>query len=155
MNSYLSIFTGTALLLLTACSDSNTAPVQPPPPPPPPPVAPAIALGDPLPDLTADELAAFQRGREVFNRRFKPSQGLGPLYNATSCASCHSNPVPGGGSDLYRNFYVATFGQLPNFQFNLPGLISPVVPAFGSTSSPVSNDRMRSSLSREPTYSMG
>ena len=36
--------------------------------------------------------------RVVFERRFKPSEGLGPLYNATSCASCHSTPTTGGSS---------------------------------------------------------
>ena len=90
-----------------------------------------IQLGDPLPDLTADELAAFERGKLMFEKRFKPSQGLGPLYNATSCSSCHSNPVAGGTADLYRNFYLAQ-AISPMFTVNLPGLPSPVVPAFGS-----------------------
>ena len=86
--------------------------------------------GGPVPGLTADERAAFERGREVFLRRFRPSQGLGPLYNATSCESCHSSPTVGGSAQLYRNFYLAMWfdgaGQLP-----LPGLTSAVVPAFG------------------------
>jgi len=82
--------------------------------------------------LTAAELAAFERGREVFSRRFKPSEGLGPMYNATSCASCHSTPVPGGGAQLYRNFYVAAVELAPGVTIDLPGLISPAVPAFGS-----------------------
>jgi len=29
-----------------------------------------------------------------------PADGLGPLYNATSCADCHGNPVIGGGSQI-------------------------------------------------------
>jgi CxxC motif-containing protein (DUF1111 family) len=29
-----------------------------------------------------------------------PANGLGPLYNATSCADCHGNPVVGGGSQI-------------------------------------------------------
>src|SRR3954469_11106569 len=29
-----------------------------------------------------------------------PADGLGPLFNATSCADCHSSPVPGGGSQI-------------------------------------------------------
>ncbi len=94
----------------------------------------AAALGEPLPGLTAEELAAFDRGKLIFQRRFKPTLGLGPLYNATSCSSCHSTPVVGGSADLYRNFYIATAGFFPEFQFNLPGLPSPVVPAFGSVS---------------------
>ncbi|HEB51720.1 MAG TPA: c-type cytochrome [bacterium] len=126
-----------------ACHDSNRTPtITPAPDPDPDPdptpdpdpdPAPTINLGDPMPDLTAEELAAFERGRALFTKRFKPSEGLGPLYNATACSSCHSTPVPGGSSQLYRNFYVASFGTDP-FVFDLPGLPSPVVPAFGSPS---------------------
>ena len=124
-------------LLLASCGSGTAAPsVTPDPTPTPPiqpPAPPALQLGDPMADLTAAELASFERGREVFLRRFKPSDGLGPMYNATSCKSCHSAPVPGGSSDLYRNFYVASYGQFP-FLLPLPGLVSPVVPAFGSPS---------------------
>lgn len=91
-----------------------------------------IHLGDPLPDLTPEELAAFKRGRKVFKRQFKPSEGLGPLYNATSCESCHSQPVTGGSARLYRNFYIAVidfgFAQSP-----LGGLPSIVIPSFGGS----------------------
>ncbi|MER8762295.1 di-heme oxidoredictase family protein [Mesorhizobium sp. M0968] len=41
------------------------------------------------PDLAA-------RGRELFQTDFTPRTGLGPLFNATSCLSCH--PGPGGAS---------------------------------------------------------
>ena len=87
-------------------------------------------LGDPIPGLTQAELDAFERGRAVFEKRFTPEEGLGPLYNATSCASCHSTPVPGGSAQLYRNFYIAMFGVAPN-QLAFFELPSPVVPAFG------------------------
>jgi CxxC motif-containing protein (DUF1111 family) len=49
-------------------------------------------------------LDAFERGREVFLRRFTRSEGHGPDFNTSSCRSCHENPVPGGSSPLYRNF---------------------------------------------------
>jgi CxxC motif-containing protein (DUF1111 family) len=92
-------------------------------------------LGDPLPGMTEAELAAFARGKQVFEKRFKPSDGLGPFYNATSCASCHSKPVSGGASELYRNFYLAVyqFGATVNSQSpSIPPFLSQVVPAFGS-----------------------
>lgn len=88
-------------------------------------------LGDPIDGLTAMELAAFERGKVVFERRFKPSEGLGPFYNATSCVSCHSTPEVGGSSRLYRNFYIAVTGTLQG-QSPIPPLLSPVVPAFGT-----------------------
>lgn len=90
-------------------------------------------LGDPIPGLTPEQRAAFRRGEILFKKAFKPSEGLGPFYNATSCASCHSTPVAGGSSELYRNFYIAMIGE-PPFQFALPGLPSPVVPSYGSLS---------------------
>ncbi|MHC4845682.1 MAG: di-heme oxidoredictase family protein [Planctomycetota bacterium] len=98
-------------------------------------VPPGPKLGDPIPGLTVNQLAAFERGRDVFERRFTPSEGLGPFYNATSCASCHSTPVMGGGSDLYRNFYLAVyqFGATTVQQSSsIPPFLSQVVPAFGS-----------------------
>jgi len=92
-------------------------------------------LGDPLPDLTPDELDAFNRGRLVFERRFKPSEGLGPFYNASSCSSCHSSPVVGGTSALYRNFYLGVY-QFGSTVFSqstaIPPFLSQVVPAFGT-----------------------
>lgn len=54
----------------------------------------------PLPGLTADELAAFVRGDEEFERRFAPSTGLGPLFNNVSCASCHSGDGRGVPSNV-------------------------------------------------------
>ncbi|MFO1076218.1 MAG: di-heme oxidoredictase family protein [Planctomycetota bacterium] len=123
-----------ALLVLAAChGKSSVAPVNPTPPTP----TPTVKLGDPLPDLTTEELAAFERGKVMFTKRFTPSEGLGPFYNATSCASCHSTPVVGGGADLYRNFYLAVLelGATPEFQSKFPTLPSPVMPAFGTPSS--------------------
>lgn len=44
----------------------------------------------PVPGLTAAEMAAFARGDAEFSRRFAPNTGLGPIFNNTSCFSCHS-----------------------------------------------------------------
>ncbi|MDO6681755.1 di-heme oxidoredictase family protein [Oceanobacter sp. 5_MG-2023] len=58
------------------------------------------ALSQPMPGLTATELEQFLQGRSLFAQMWviSPSadqqvDGLGPLYNAISCASCH----PGNG----------------------------------------------------------
>lgn len=90
----------------------------------------AEMLGDPIPGLTPAELAAFQRGKLLFEKRFTPEEGLGPHYNATSCSSCHSTPVAGGSSKLYRNFYIAVHGFAPT-QAKFDELPSAVIPAFG------------------------
>jgi CxxC motif-containing protein (DUF1111 family) len=90
-------------------------------------------LGDPIAGLTQAEFDAFRRGKDVFERRFKPSEGLGPFYNATSCASCHSTPVTGGSAKLYRNFYLARIGDPTQLgaQRDPFGLPSAVIPAYG------------------------
>jgi len=51
-------------------------------------------------------LASFQRGKEVFERRFTLAEGHGPHFNTSSCRSCHEIPVTGGSSPLYRNFFL-------------------------------------------------
>lgn len=73
------------------------------------PIADDIAgkLGTPVPSATADQLATFERGREVFNKQFALSDGLGPAFNVTFCGACHEKPVIGGSAGLYRNFFLA------------------------------------------------
>ena len=36
------------------------------------------------------------RGAALFSTSFTPAQGLGPLFNHTSCVGCHAEPGPGG-----------------------------------------------------------
>ena len=81
--------------------------------------------------LSTMEMDAFNRGRVVFEHDFTPGEGLGPLYNTTSCSHCHNSPVSGGGSPRYRNFYLTAIGPSTQ-QFAIPGLPSVVVPSFGS-----------------------
>jgi CxxC motif-containing protein (DUF1111 family) len=45
--------------------------------------------GGPIPGLTAQQLKRFYEARKTFERMFTPLEGLGPLYNAESCAACH------------------------------------------------------------------
>ena len=65
------------------------------------------AMGDPVGWATAEQLEAFDRGREVALRRFDLGDGLGPAFNVTFCASCHEKPVTGGSAGLYRNFFLS------------------------------------------------
>ncbi|MEM7519181.1 MAG: di-heme oxidoredictase family protein, partial [Planctomycetota bacterium] len=119
-------FAPSALLLvaaLSSCTDTDTS-NQPGGPPQ------AVVLGSSISGLSAAEQEAFERGRAVFEREFKPSEGLGPFYNAVSCRSCHSTPVAGGSSKLYRNFYIARIGN-PG-EVDLLSLPSPAVPAYGT-----------------------
>ncbi|MCR9162817.1 MAG: di-heme oxidoredictase family protein [Nannocystaceae bacterium] len=63
-------------------------------------------LGAPIPDATEEQLATFERGRQVAMRRFLPSDGLGPNANVSFCGSCHEKPVLGGSGPRYRDFYI-------------------------------------------------
>jgi CxxC motif-containing protein (DUF1111 family) len=82
---------------VAACDDAPTTAAPPAPPLPPSAVlTPVAEAGSPLPDLTGDQLALFERGSAVFQIEFAPENGLGPLFNATGCAGCHENPVVGG-----------------------------------------------------------
>ncbi|MGH9661438.1 MAG: hypothetical protein ACRD96_23025, partial [Bryobacteraceae bacterium] len=50
------------------------------------------APGDPLPGVTPREFEEFRLGLEDFREIEESSEGLGPLFNGTGCASCHSVP---------------------------------------------------------------
>ena len=55
--------------------------------------------GEPIRGLTPEQLRNFEVGRDVFARTFEVADGLGPLFNAESCAECHEDPVNGGAGD--------------------------------------------------------
>ena len=83
-------------LLASGCHDENS-PTQPP-------VEAGMtrkapAPGDPLPFLTPGQYQSFNSGMAVFATEFTPATGLGPLFNSTSCAQCHNDPVLGGYGD--------------------------------------------------------
>ena len=55
-------------------------------------------MGAPLAGLTPAELQRFDAGRVDFTHTFQVGEGLGPIFNQASCASCHNNPIGGPGS---------------------------------------------------------
>jgi Di-haem oxidoreductase, putative peroxidase len=63
--------------------------------------------GEPLPGLTTDELARFEAGKEEFEEDETAEDGLGPVFNDTSCARCHTDPAVGGGSALVETRFGA------------------------------------------------
>jgi CxxC motif-containing protein (DUF1111 family) len=68
--------------------------------------------------------AEFDAARVSFEERDEIAKGLGPVYNAQSCAECHQSPVTGAGSqvselraghlDVFGNFVDAPGGSLIN-----------------------------------------
>ena len=79
------------------------------------PAAPAddAILEGPIEGLTPAQLGAFARGDEEFGRRFTPTDGLGPLFIAQSCESCHVGD--GKGHPL---FDITRFGRMANGAFD-------------------------------------
>jgi CxxC motif-containing protein (DUF1111 family) len=69
---------------------------------------PAPGFGDPLPGLTADQVAAFVAGKEGFEEEEDAADGLGPVFNDVGCAACHFQAATGGGSDITET----RFGRL-------------------------------------------
>ena len=51
-------------------------------------------------NLTAEQDAAFDRGRQTFNRRYEVADGLGPVFNDDSCNACHRGGT--GSNDTVR-----------------------------------------------------
>ncbi|MFI4944767.1 MAG: di-heme oxidoredictase family protein [Burkholderiales bacterium] len=57
-------------------------------------------LGRPIEGLSLQERKLFRDGKEAFEEEEAESDGLGPIFNNTGCATCHSTPVVGGSSPL-------------------------------------------------------
>jgi CxxC motif-containing protein (DUF1111 family) len=52
--------------------------------------------GDPLPGITAGDFEDFRLGLDDFTEVETVEEGLGPAFNGSSCAVCHSVPAIGG-----------------------------------------------------------
>ncbi|MFZ9888522.1 MAG: di-heme oxidoredictase family protein, partial [Myxococcota bacterium] len=64
-------------------------------------------LGSVVPYANEEQRAAFERGHEVIEKRFRRDEGLGPAFNVTFCGACHEKPTFGGSAGLYRNFLLS------------------------------------------------
>jgi CxxC motif-containing protein (DUF1111 family) len=138
----LSVFLGLLLLTLTRSFSSADTEADV-----------AGKFGDPIPGLGAFDLQAFQRGKDVFTKRFTRAEGLGPHFNATSCRSCHETPAPGGSSQRYRDFFLlaqklpdgttpkffpdCAAGTDPNTVVCLPSIVVPNYGPLGTAAAPV------------------
>ena len=63
--------------------------------------------GNPLPGLSQADQDRFAAGKEDFEEEETPESGLGPVFNETSCARCHTDPAVGGGSALVETRFGA------------------------------------------------
>ncbi len=58
----------------------------------------------PLPGLDNGELGDFQDGHTQFRKAFTIAEGLGPIFNNVSCASCHSGDGRGRPENILTRF---------------------------------------------------
>lgn len=79
-----------------------------------PPAAKAANFGDPLPNLTPAQAAAFAAGKEEFAANEEVDEGLGPVFNGRGCGECHTTPALGGGSTRLET----RFGRVVNGVFD-------------------------------------
>jgi CxxC motif-containing protein (DUF1111 family) len=75
-------------------------------------------LDGPVDGLTAEQKLMFLKGDAAFNEVFTGATGLGPMYVASSCASCHAGDGKGHPFSM-----LTRFGQADSFgnQFLLSG----------------------------------
>jgi CxxC motif-containing protein (DUF1111 family) len=71
-------------------------------------------FGRPFSNLTPDQLELFKAGIEDFQEVEEVEDGLGPVFNEASCATCHSEPTVGGGSARLET----RFGRLKDGSFD-------------------------------------
>jgi CxxC motif-containing protein (DUF1111 family) len=79
----------------------------------------------PIDGLSSAELAAFVRGDREFGRPFSPVDGLGPIFNNVSCASCHSADGRGFVSNALTRF---SLGTDPAFALGGPQVQDKAIP---------------------------
>ncbi len=70
-------------------------------------------LDGPVEGLTSQQVAVFAAGDEEFNRVFGAAEGMGPLFVAASCGSCH----PGDGKG-HPVFSLTRFGRMSTGGFD-------------------------------------
>jgi CxxC motif-containing protein (DUF1111 family) len=98
-------------------------------------------FSSPVEGLSPTELGAFIRGDEEFGRPFTVGEGLGPMFNDVSCASCHSGDGRGDPRNMLARIGESADGFLsehggPQIQTRaIPGAIAEVIP----TAYPVSH----------------
>ena len=73
----------------------------------------STTLGGPIAGLSGADLARFNAGMTGFLEVETVAEGLGPVFNEASCATCHNGPVGGTTGRAETRF-----GKWQNGQFN-------------------------------------
>lgn len=72
--------------------------------------------GGPVVGLKPQQLRKFYETKVIFQKDFTPEEGLGPLFNGTSCFECHGQPTINGaeGRDVVSTGVVRIGKRFPN-----------------------------------------
>jgi len=68
----------------------------------------AADFGAPIRGLTQTQLDRFNEGKAAFEATETPEEGLGPVFNGTSCAFCHNLGATGGASAIVETRFGTT-----------------------------------------------
>ncbi len=103
-------------------------------------------LEGPIEGLTGAQLRSFAHGDQAFGELFSAATGLGPVFNAPSCDSCHPGDGKGppslnltrfgrgDASDATRFDYLVELGGAQLQDRAIPGYVAEVLPAGVATS---------------------
>lgn len=88
----------------------------------------------PFEGMTFDLNAMFSRGDENFDRVFTVADGLGPIFNNSSCAGCHPGDGRGTASNVFFRFsngndLAIDIGGAQHQDKSIPGVPLEIVPA--------------------------
>ena len=87
-----------------------------------------VRLGDPLLGLTAAQMVTFEGGKHAFTETEGFADGLGPVFNGTSCGECHvAGGIGGAGFDLEQSRVTRIGGMRNGVYSDLPELGGPVL----------------------------
>src|SRR5229473_2196149 len=87
---------------LAACESTDSGITTPPPPTAR--LSASTTLGDPFANLSAAQLALVDAGKVEFEAVEAIDEGLGPVFNEASCATCHNGPVGGTTGRMETRF---------------------------------------------------
>src|SRR5215831_17644148 len=99
----------------------------------------SVNAGKSLSTLSPSQSQYFEEGQAVFSEVEGVEQGLGPTYNATSCAGCHAQPAVGGTSPATNQF--PNLGPNPQIEAATNGGATNKIPFFIAADGPVREAR--------------
>jgi len=104
----------------------------------------------PVDGLSSAELAAFVEGDAQFGKPFSAAEGLGPIFNNVSCASCHSGDGRGRPENALTRF---SLGLDPAHHLGGPQLQDKAIPGAQPETVPSGVDQSR--RLPPPVFGMG